>query len=268
MVEGIKRWWREVRRQIQWCGIDDANRKEVQQKVEDLIRHGGAAWVLAEVEGIRRRAEVMLTPEVVETLAKEVWDGELARIRNYRMGHEDPGVNEASREKVLNRMISQEEAAATWGPGWEQEWASRMHKMFTRLREYQVEQKNEREKQTMSTEEIGELRHFVIEQDASILTPDPMSQGPAARRGIPFSTEPLRSNPPGLTLADLDEIFQYHAPTSSQQVSYTVLRSAGKALAQAILEVVPAGPDQTAAIRQVREAVMTGNAGIALDGKY
>jgi hypothetical protein len=66
---------------------------------------------------------------------------------------------------------------------------------------------------------------------------------------------------------DLENIFKYHAPTPDQLPKYETLRSAAKAFAQSIVDNSPEGPDQTAAIRKVREAVMTANAAIALGGK-
>lgn len=66
-----------------------------------------------------------------------------------------------------------------------------------------------------------------------------------------------------VTKEDLGSWFMYHTPTSEQLVRYETIRAAGKGLAQVILANTPAGPDQTAAIRKVREAVMTANAAIA-----
>lgn len=66
---------------------------------------------------------------------------------------------------------------------------------------------------------------------------------------------------------DIENIFSYHSPTGDQPQRYEAIRSAAKVLAQAIVDNTPASADQTAAIRKVREAVMTANAGIALDGK-
>lgn len=62
---------------------------------------------------------------------------------------------------------------------------------------------------------------------------------------------------------DLENWFSYHAPKEGQPAKYVSLREKAKELAYLIRELVPAGPDQTAAIRKVREAVMTANAGIA-----
>lgn len=64
----------------------------------------------------------------------------------------------------------------------------------------------------------------------------------------------------------LDNIFSYHAPTESDIVKYKNIREAGKALAKAIIENTPGCADQSAAIRKVRESVMTANAAIALRG--
>jgi hypothetical protein len=67
---------------------------------------------------------------------------------------------------------------------------------------------------------------------------------------------------------DLDHIFSYHPPTGPEQLrQYETIRAAGKVFAQAILDNSPAGADQTCAIRHVRDAVMTTNADIALDGR-
>ena len=66
---------------------------------------------------------------------------------------------------------------------------------------------------------------------------------------------------------DLDHIFRYHAPTEAQVPKYNELRAAAHKFAEVIVRRVPPGADQAAAVRKVREAVMTANAGIALDGR-
>lgn len=68
-----------------------------------------------------------------------------------------------------------------------------------------------------------------------------------------------------ITQDNLDNWFTYHAPTEDQIEKYQKLRQSGKFLAETILENVPDGPDQSAAIRKVREAIMTANAGLACD---
>jgi hypothetical protein len=63
-------------------------------------------------------------------------------------------------------------------------------------------------------------------------------------------------------------MFRHHPPTigGREEEAYAAVRAAGKTLALAILAVTPRSADQTAAIRKVREAVMTANAAIALGG--
>ncbi len=61
----------------------------------------------------------------------------------------------------------------------------------------------------------------------------------------------------------LNDLFIYHAPTEAQKAAYQTIRDSAKTLALVIYCCTPAGPDRTAAIRKVREAVMTANAGIA-----
>lgn len=61
----------------------------------------------------------------------------------------------------------------------------------------------------------------------------------------------------------IETLFTFHPPNDEQVRSYQSIREVAKDLARVIHELVPAGPDRTAAIRKVREAVMTANAGIA-----
>jgi hypothetical protein len=69
-----------------------------------------------------------------------------------------------------------------------------------------------------------------------------------------------------MTDAELIERAFTHHPAGENERIYAAVRSAGKTLALTILNAVPKCADRTAAIRKVREAVMTANAGIALDG--
>lgn len=66
---------------------------------------------------------------------------------------------------------------------------------------------------------------------------------------------------------DLQNWFTYHTPTGDQLPRYDNLRNAALAFARVILENTPSCADQSAAIRKVREAVMTANASIACGGK-
>lgn len=71
----------------------------------------------------------------------------------------------------------------------------------------------------------------------------------------------------GVGAHNLDDVFTYHAPTGPEQLErYQRLRDAAKAFAVAILDSTPPSADQQAALRKVREAVMTANAAIALGG--
>ncbi len=71
----------------------------------------------------------------------------------------------------------------------------------------------------------------------------------------------------GVTQEDLERWFTYHAPEPEQIAAYAEIRSAALGFATAILALTPPSADQTAAIRKVREAVMTANAAIACEPK-
>jgi hypothetical protein len=70
-----------------------------------------------------------------------------------------------------------------------------------------------------------------------------------------------------ITPSDLENWFSYHAPHGNQQERYVKIREASKALAYVIVESTPPSADQTAALRKLREAVMTANASIACEEK-
>lgn len=61
--------------------------------------------------------------------------------------------------------------------------------------------------------------------------------------------------------------FSYHAPEGDQQARYVSIRLAALDFAQVIVANTPDCADQSAAIRKVREAVMTANAAIACEGR-
>lgn len=71
-----------------------------------------------------------------------------------------------------------------------------------------------------------------------------------------------------LTAEAIDDIFSYHAPSEDQKPKYNSVREGARVFARIILENTPGSADQTAAIRKLRDCVMTANASIALDGKY
>lgn len=70
-----------------------------------------------------------------------------------------------------------------------------------------------------------------------------------------------------MTLEQLDNWFSYHAPTQEQLAAYSKIRSSARRFAEAINDCVPESADKTAAIRKLRECVMTANAAIACGGK-
>lgn len=78
-------------------------------------------------------------------------------------------------------------------------------------------------------------------------------QSPSGEVGVPV--EPAEDA--------IEALFTYHAPEGDQPERYKQIREAAKALARCIDANCPAGPDRTAAIRHIREAVMTANASIA-----
>lgn len=64
---------------------------------------------------------------------------------------------------------------------------------------------------------------------------------------------------------NLDDTFTYHKPTGDQPERYERVRAAAKTFAGAILENCPSSADRAAAIRKVREAMMTANMSIATE---
>ena len=67
-----------------------------------------------------------------------------------------------------------------------------------------------------------------------------------------------------VTADNVHEIFRYVQPCLSEVQSIQAVRESAEEFAKTILDCVPAGADQQAAIRKVREAVWTANAGVVL----
>ncbi len=61
----------------------------------------------------------------------------------------------------------------------------------------------------------------------------------------------------------INEWFTYHSPKADQPDRYTILREEAKNLAFIIQKIVPPCADRSAAIRKLRECIMTANAAIA-----
>jgi hypothetical protein len=68
-----------------------------------------------------------------------------------------------------------------------------------------------------------------------------------------------------ISQAQIDDWFVFHPVRPGQQDRYIAIRAAAKHLAETIVANSAASPDQTAAIRKIREAVMTANQGIACE---
>lgn len=67
--------------------------------------------------------------------------------------------------------------------------------------------------------------------------------------------------------AMLDNWFTYHSPTPEQLPKYQDIRDWANHLGLIICSHVPPCADRTAALRKLRECVMTANAAIACGGK-
>jgi len=66
---------------------------------------------------------------------------------------------------------------------------------------------------------------------------------------------------------NIDHVFDYHPPeTPDVAARYMAIRAAAKSLAHVIVQNTPASADQSASLRHLREAIMTANAAIALNG--
>lgn len=64
----------------------------------------------------------------------------------------------------------------------------------------------------------------------------------------------------------VDKVFTYQTPNPDQLNHIQDVREGFKSLARTIIRHVPVGADRTAAIRKLREAMMTANAAIVLNG--
>ena len=66
---------------------------------------------------------------------------------------------------------------------------------------------------------------------------------------------------------DLENLFSYHAPKGDQVARYNKIREAAHNFAQVIVDLTPESPEQTLAIRKIHDAMMQGNAAIAVNEK-
>lgn len=68
-----------------------------------------------------------------------------------------------------------------------------------------------------------------------------------------------------MTPGDIDHLFTFHPPSGNQPERYGALRETARSLAHVINDNCPEGADKSAAIRKLRECIMTANAAIALE---
>jgi hypothetical protein len=64
---------------------------------------------------------------------------------------------------------------------------------------------------------------------------------------------------------EIENTFTYHKPKEGDPERYQTIRNSAKTLAYDIIACCPASADRSAAIRKLRECVMTANASIALN---
>lgn len=62
------------------------------------------------------------------------------------------------------------------------------------------------------------------------------------------------------------EFFKYHTPNDFTIPKYAAINQAAKKFAEVVLQNCPSGADRSAAIRLIRDARMTANAAVALNG--
>ena len=67
------------------------------------------------------------------------------------------------------------------------------------------------------------------------------------------------------TEEEIDDIFTYHAPKDDQPARYELIRESARKFARILVANTKPSADQTAAIRLLRECVMTANSSIALE---
>jgi hypothetical protein len=89
----------------------------------------------------------------------------------------------------------------------------------------------------------------------------------AAERAERFRDECNGSESRPMSSAEiLHELFSYHPPTPNTLPKFAAINQAAKNFAEIILQNCPPSADRSDAIRRIREARMTANAAIALNG--
>jgi hypothetical protein len=64
----------------------------------------------------------------------------------------------------------------------------------------------------------------------------------------------------------LAELFRYHPPTVENLPKFAAINQAAKNFAEIVLQNCPPSADRSAVIRLIRDARMTANASVALNG--
>jgi len=67
---------------------------------------------------------------------------------------------------------------------------------------------------------------------------------------------------------DPDYVFSHHKPSPDKLQHYEAIHAAAQRFAEAILAHTPAGEDQSAVLRGIRQAMMLACSSVALDGKF
>ena len=70
-----------------------------------------------------------------------------------------------------------------------------------------------------------------------------------------------------VTKENIQDVLSYHAPSQGQLAAIQNVRDGAQIFIRDILNNCPPCADTSAAIRHVREAMMTANAAISLEGK-
>lgn len=85
--------------------------------------------------------------------------------------------------------------------------------------------------------------------------------------GIQHAVEAAQCNDRMLKQADpFNELFRYHSPNPEDVQKYAAINQAAKNFAEVVRQNCPYSADYKDAIRKIREARMTANAAIALNG--
>lgn len=112
----------------------------------------------------------------------------------------------------------------------------------------------------------GEPGYFVQYEGDGYTSWSPVEAFEKGYTRIPEAHKILIMPPDAPIEQRIENWFTYHPPTGDQVPRYNELREAAKTFALAIARLTPSSPDQTVAIRHVRDAVMVANASIACGG--